>query len=92
MERNKSTKTTNIIYKDSPEKKDNRGGAREGAGRPQLPKKKANNIRKLYRFSPEDYKKITEAVEVSGEKEALFVRTAVMDRVFKYLAYKNSKK
>lgn len=61
-----------------------RGGKREGAGRKVgsvKPAEERRDVRKLYRWSPEEYEAILRAAKAEGIKEAEFVRKAVLDRI-----------
>lgn len=64
-----------------------RGGKRNPpGGRPAGSTKtdaKRHDIRKTYRWSPEEYKAIIEAKETEGMSEAAFIRHAVMSMVNK---------
>ncbi len=64
-------------------KKENRGGARKGAGirKNPIPPHKKRTIKKSYKWTPEEYAKILLAVFISSKKEAVIVREGTMTNV-----------
>lgn len=66
-----------------------RGGFREGAGRKPLKSKDRKSVRRLYRFTKDDVKLISHAVDLTNKHndeqttEAEFVRGAVIERATK---------
>lgn len=63
-----------------------RGGAGRGQGRKPNPQP---SIRKSYRWTAEEYKKIQEAVEQTGRLESEIVKSAVMNEVNQLLRANN---
>jgi hypothetical protein len=60
-----------------------RGGFREGAGRKAMPEDEVKGIRRLYRFTKQELESMENAIKLSGEIEAEFVRGAIFDKVTK---------
>lgn len=54
------------------------GGKRDGSGRKPKPKKEKRTVRRMYRFTEDEYEMIKKAAEDKGMKESDFVRDAVM--------------
>jgi hypothetical protein len=59
------------------------GGRPVGSG---IEDEKKRSVKKMYRFTPHEYQRITEAAKLVDEKEAVFVRTAILEKTNKVLS------
>jgi len=57
------------------------GGKRDGAGRKPKSKKEIRDIRRMYRFTDDEYEIIKRSAERSGMKESDFVRHAIINYI-----------